>query len=76
MNREAFETKIGPEFLGWRKTMLEFDQLENAFGMNLTVKQSFNEVILQYCKENLVTVAAYIQDPFVTQFVTDEVRSI
>ena len=53
--------------------MLELEQLENSLGMNLTVQQSFTDIILQYSKDNLVTLTAYIGDSYVTVLETDQV---
>ena len=74
INKE-FKSKIGHDFLSWRKSTLGRDQLETALRMNLTIQEDFGQTILKYCRENLVAITVFISHPFVTVYLTDVVNN-
>ena len=66
--RNGFEEKTGQDFLQWTKT-----KLDDNLAMNLTAETEFGEMIVKYSQANLVMVTAYIGEPFITEYVMDEV---
>ena len=54
---------------------MPLDIMETVLGINKSEKDLFIDAILEYCKDNLVHIIAYIGEPFMSVYVTDEKMS-
>lgn len=63
------------EFLVWQKNNLTYNKLEDLTGMTSQETEEFQDAMLRYGEENLVHIVAYIGEPFMTVFLTDEAMS-
>ena len=73
---ESFDKVDGSKgFLDWQKKELHFTQFESQLGMKEAEQEKFRQRVMLYCRDNLARVVAFIQKPFVTIYLRDQVMS-
>ena len=73
---ESFDEADGPkDFLDWQNQELRFSQLESKLGMDEATHDLFCQAVMIYCKDNLARVVVFIQKPFVSIYLHDQVMS-
>jgi len=73
---ESFDKVEGSaSFLDWQKQELHFTQFESQLGMAEAEQEKFRQAVMLYCRDNLARVVVFIQKPFVTIYLRDQVMS-